>query len=300
MRSTRHGLVLGFLAILAAPDASAQAVVRPDEVRVRVEISDSINNLMFGFVTLRRARLGVNVNLQASESDEYGALINSVSPNGPADRAGIKSGDIIIKLDGKSLLEDRHMVLDLVEDGSSAPGLRLIALTAELQPDDTIDVQLRRDDTTLQLAIVPDAWPTLVEEWRTPGGDWGVAFGRDSIHVEMERSYPRVRTRVLRPDVNSFFFRGSLFDLELAPINRDLGSYFGTTEGVLVISTPANSGLNLKGGDVVLAVDGRPATDPTQLHRILRSYQPEESFQLSIMRDRRRMTVTGELMLHER
>jgi S1-C subfamily serine protease len=283
---------------LAAPDASAQAIERSDDVRVRVEISDSIDNLVFDFVTLRRARLGVNVNLQASESDEYGALINSVSPNGPAGRAGVKSGDIIVKLDGKSLLDDSHLVL--VEDGSSAPGLRLIALTAELQPDDTIDIQLRRDDTTLQLTIVPDAWPTLVEEWRTPGGDWGVAFGRDSILVEMERGYPRVRTRVMRPDVNSFFFRGSLFDLELAPINRDLGSYFGTNEGVLVISTPANSGLNLKGGDVVLAVDGRPATDPMQLHRILRSYQPEESFQLSIMRDQRRMTVTGELTLHQR
>jgi S1-C subfamily serine protease len=252
-----------------------------------------------GFVTLRRARLGVSVNLQASESDEYGALINSVSPNSPADKAGIQSGDIIVKLDGKSLLDDRHEVL--VEDGSSAPGLRLIALTTELQPDDTVDVQLRRDATTLQLTIIPDAWPTLVEEWRTtPGGDWGVTFESDSVVVDLQRSYPRVRTRVLRSGANEFFFRGSLFDLELAPINPDLGSYFGTDEGVLVISAPANSGLKLKGGDVVLAVDGRPATDPTQLHRILRSYEPNEQFQLEIMRDRRRITVTGEITLHER
>lgn len=291
-------LSLGLLAILAVPVTSAQVIRRGDNLRLRVETTDSINDLMFGFVTLRRARLGVSVNVLAAESDRYGALIESVSPNGPADKAGIRSGDIIVKLDGKSLIHDDHTVK--VEDGSSAPGLRLIALATELEPSDTVDVQLRRDATTLQLIIVPDAWPTLVEEWRTPRGDWGVAFGRDSVFVEMERSYPRVQMRVLRHDGNTFFFRGWLFDLELAPMNPELGGYFGTSEGVLVISAPVSSGLNLKGGDVVLAVDGRPATDPKHLHRILRSYELGEEFQLTIMRDQRRITVSGELGPHAR
>lgn len=296
MRRITTLLALGLLATLFE-SASAQVMRGENELRLRVEAPDSINDLVFGFVTLRRARLGVNVNLRASASDEYGALINSVSPNGPADLAGMKSGDIVLTLDGKSLLDETHDVI--VEDGSSAPGLRLIALAAELEPDDTVEVQIQRDDSTLQLTVVPDSWPSMVREWRTPRGDWGVAFGRDSVFVEMERSYPRVQTRVLRPEGNMFLLRGSLFDLELAPMNSDLGSYFGTSEGVLVISAPANSGLGLEGGDVVLTVDGRPATNPTHLHRILRSYEQGEEFQLTIMRDQRRLTVTGDLGPHE-
>jgi S1-C subfamily serine protease len=247
---------------------------------------------MTGFVTLRRAHLGMNVNLRAGDTDRYGALINSVSPNGPADRAGIRSGDIIVELNDESLLDDDHVVT--ADDGSSIPGLRLIALASKLDPDDTINVELRRDDRTKRLSLVTESWPTMVREWSTPEGEWGVRFGEDSLLVEFENAMPRVRTRVLSPGAN-LFFADPLFDLELAPMNAELGSYFGTTSGVLVISVPDGSRLGLKGGDVVLAVDGRTTDLPSHLHRILRSYQSDEEFELSIMRNQRRMTVQGAL-----
>ena len=262
-----------------------------DDLRIRVHV-DSVSPLMNGFVTLRRAHLGMNVNLRAGDTDRYGALINSVSPNGPADRAGIRSGDIIVELNDESLLDAEHDVT--AEDGSSIPGLRLIALAAKLDPDDTINVALRRGDQTRQLSLVTESWPTMVREWTTPEGEWGVQFGQDSLVVDFEESMPRVRTKVLGPGAN-LFFAGPLFDLELAPMNAELGSYFGTTSGVLVISVPEGSELGLKGGDVVLAVDGRTTDLPSHLHRILRSYQSDERFELSIMRNQRRVTVRGAL-----
>jgi S1-C subfamily serine protease len=93
----------------------------------------------------------------------------------------------------------------------------------------------------------------------------------------------------------AFGFGGPLMDLELAPINADLGQYFGTTEGVLVISVPKESTLGLKSGDVILAVDGRKPSGPASLHRILRSYESGDSFKLEILRNKSRMTVTGKL-----
>lgn len=262
-----------------------------DDLRIRVHV-DSVSPLMTGFVTLRRAHLGMNVNLRAGDTDRYGALINSVSPNGPADRAGIRSGDIIVMLNDESLLDDEHVVT--AEDGSSIPGLRLIALASKLDPDDTINVELRRGDKTKQLSLVTESWPTMVREWTTPEGEWGVQFGQDSLVVDFEKAMPRVRTRVLSPGGN-LFFSDPLFDLELAPMNAELGSYFGTSSGVLVISVPEGSGLGLKGGDVVLAVDGRTTDNPSHLHRILRSYQSDEGFEISIMRNQSRMTVRGTL-----
>ena len=52
----------------------------------------------------RRARLGIKVNLQARDTDSLGAYVESVTPNGPAAKAGLRSGDVITKLDGKSVL----------------------------------------------------------------------------------------------------------------------------------------------------------------------------------------------------
>jgi S1-C subfamily serine protease len=86
-----------------------------------------------------------------------------------------------------------------------------------------------------------------------------------------------------------------LAQLELAPLNVDLGRYFGATEGVLVISAPKNSALNLKGGDVVLTVDGRKPSTPSQLIRILSSYERDESMKIDVLRNHKRETILSRL-----
>jgi len=90
-----------------------------------------------------------------------------------------------------------------------------------------------------------------------------------------------------------FLYGSPLADLELAPLNPDLGQYFGASSGVLVVSAPKDSELGLKGGDVVLAVDGRKPASPSQLLRILRSYERGEKFKIEVLRKQKRETVTG-------
>src|SRR2546426_3153204 len=60
-------------------------------------------------------------------------------------------------------------------------------------------------------------------------------------------------------------------DLELVSLNADLGEYFGTKEGVLVVKAPADSSLPLKGGDVITSIGGGEAAEPTPATRILRT-----------------------------
>ena len=94
-------------------------------------------------------------------------------------------------------------------------------------------------------------------------------------------------------DRPGFLYGSPLGDLELAPLNPDLGRYFGATEGILVISVPRDSDLGLKGGDVVLSVDGRKPASPSHLLRIMRSYERGESFKLEVLRNGKRENVSG-------
>ncbi len=54
-------------------------------------------------------------------SDTHGALVNDVIPNGPADRSGLKRGDIIVRFNGKEILSVENLPKQVaaVEPGKS-------------------------------------------------------------------------------------------------------------------------------------------------------------------------------------
>ncbi len=268
--------------------------------------ADTLHPLFNSFVFGRRAWLGLTVNLQAAETDRYGALIDAVTPDGPAHQAGIVAGDIVVRLSDQSLLEptpDEHQIRDYER---SLPGLRLVSLAARLEPNDTIEVELLRDQKPQVVRLVTAEGPDMVRSWRLPGGEVGYEFRGDSITLQFQedRTLRRrmsdealwaVPFRRQSPEADFFFYAPNLFELELAPINPQLGRYFGTEKGILVIRAPTETGLGLQGGDVVLMVDGREPLDPPHLHRIFRSYQAGEKFTLTIMRDGKRQQVEGAL-----
>jgi S1-C subfamily serine protease len=275
-------LVLAVTGPLPGTVGAQETRVRPDELGGPQRVMQ--------FVMNRRARLGLKVNLRARSTDSIGAYVDAVTPNGPAAKAGLLSGDIITKLDGKSVLVGHQTEAD--GDRESLPGLHLIELAAGLAPNDTVSVEFRRGKDRKTVSVVTADEQDIMFEGR-PGGR--------TMAFRYFRPDPSGRVP-LPPDDSDFgdqfgmgpFLYGSpLADLELAPLNPDLGQYFGTGSGVLVVSAPRNSELGLKGGDVVLAVDGRKPAGPSQLLRILRSYERGESFKLEILRKQKRETITG-------
>lgn len=243
----------------------------------------------------RRARLGIKLNLQARDSDSLGAYVESVTPNGPAAKAGLRSGDIITKVDGKSVLGGGRAEQD-PDVRQSLPGLRLIEIAARLEPADTVPVEFLRGKNRRTVSVVTEEEPDIFVH-NGPGMRTRVFGDRGGPPMPAGEFFEGPDGP---GDHFTFLARSPLAELELAPLNPDLGQYFGTTEGVLVISVPKDASLGLKGGDVVVSVDGRKPASPSHLLRILRSYERGESFKLDVLRNRKHETLTARLPERER
>jgi S1-C subfamily serine protease len=274
-------------AAIAATLSSFPTLVLAQDARhqtadtVVIDDDRGMGDRFYRYMMQRKARLGIKVNLQPKATDSLGALVDAVLPGGPAAKAGIRSGDIITKLDGRSVLADRDADHD---HGQSLSGLKLIELAARLEPNDTVPIEYLRAKERKTVSVVTEGEPDYFAE-------------RDGRPFRMEISPGGGRGGVMdRYDFSPQFMAGGpLADLELAPLNSDLGTYFGATDGVLVISAPKDGKLGLKGGDVVLAVDGRKPTGPLHLMKILRSYDRNETFKIDILRNRKRETVSASL-----
>src|SRR3989442_261403 len=178
-----------------------------------------------------RGRIGVVVRTDASpETDKIGAKIEGVTPAGPADKAGLKVGDVITKFNGTSLA-----AVQAEDEDESGPGRKLVELARKLEPDDTVQVEFRRGNDTKQTTLV--------------AADLGSKF-------RMEIPGPPEIAMAPMLGMDHFEFGSPWGDLELVSLNADLGEYFGTKEGVLVVKAPADSSLPLKGGDVITSIGG--------------------------------------------
>jgi C-terminal processing protease CtpA/Prc len=87
------------------------------------------------------------------------------------------------------------------------------------------------------------------------------------------------------------FWPGEFVGMELASITPKLGAYFGTSEGVLVVQAPQDAAFKLEDGDVIQAIDGRKPEDGAHAMRILRSYKAGEKLNLSVLRQRKPLTL---------
>jgi serine protease Do len=72
-------------------------------------------------------------------SQDQGALVADVTPKSPAEKAGLKSGDVILDFNGKSVTDSRHLKLQV----------------AETAPNTTVPVKILRDgkEKTLELTV---------------------------------------------------------------------------------------------------------------------------------------------------
>jgi S1-C subfamily serine protease len=247
--------------------------------------------------------MGISVGASQDDREYDGALVMSVVEDGPADEAGIREGDVITAVRGQSLLEPLPDIEDeeRLDLYGSVPVQRLLSLSRQLEPGETVPVTYLRDGTEHTTELVAE---DLGSGFRVIGGngaafrwdedDWSGDNFRGDFHFEMPNvQIPSVeRLQALAPLMG---LRGGLHGLQLTPLNPALGEYFGAEEGVLVLEVDGDSTLGLQAGDVLLDIDGRSVRDQSHAWRILGSYESGETVSFRIMRHGSEQTVEGEL-----
>jgi S1-C subfamily serine protease len=214
-------------------------------------------------------------------------VVTTVEPGSPAEKAGVKIGDVLIAFN------DHDM------KGSA------LALRNWLQPGASFLVKLRREGAAKQvrgtIAKRPPGWErTVTLMWTTPdGADGSMATGM----VSPENPARMVRLRTPLPAklppvmVGSFSFGGGVYPFagaEFTALNPDLSDALGVKqEGVFVTNVIPGSPAGiagLRGGDVVLTADSIRLGNPMALVRAIRESN-DHSIRLDVIRKNKRQTI---------
>lgn len=231
----------------------------------------------------QRAMLGINIG-GPDDGGGRGVRVAGVTPGGPADLAGLRTGDLIVKIGD----------VDLAVDSPRESGRRLMKYMRQVEPGSDVALTFQRDDGKIEQIVqlrtkAADAMALTVLGERLEGLFMGSGGHDFDIQVFEDGELPF-------PPGRDFFRRWG--GMEMVSLSPGLGEYFGTDKGILVVRGPDQEGIDIKDGDVILAIDGREPQSPAHATRILRSYQPGDTMKLEIVRKKKKQKL--EITLPER
>jgi serine protease Do len=251
------------MACLAA-SLSAQGTVRP--------VGTSYLGVGVADITAERTKA---LNLK----EERGAEVTNVTKDGPAEKAGIKEGDVVLEYDGTSVhgIEQftrlvretpigRQVKISVWRNGAA----QTLTATIEARKSPALpvlprDLTVRREGSFL---VFPD-------------GDGG----------QMQ----------IRPPAINMPFRMTLqnpvlgMEGESLRSQEQLAEFFGVKDGVLVKSVARNSAAEkagIKAGDVVVKVDDSAVSTSQEITRALRALGSKKTFTVTVVRNKKEIPLT--------
>jgi membrane-associated protease RseP (regulator of RpoE activity) len=216
-----------------------------------------------------------------------GVLVSGVEEEGPADKSGLREGDVITKVDGRTVGSPSDLREAIREAGAGH------AVTLDVWRDGD------RRNVTVTLGAGPsgdtDRDRKRVRVFVPRGGDGDVEIEGDDAprrrEIIIESHGDRLDDDAVAPRAG----RGGYLGVGLTDLTPQLGEYFGVRSGgVLVTSvaddSPARAG-GLRAGDVIVSVGDDDIDSAEDLRRAVRSRKPGSAAALRIVRDRTERTI---------
>jgi serine protease Do len=268
MKFMKAWLVLGAIAALAA--ALAFALAAPAHGQAR----DREWNRQLMILEGPGSRIGVTAReLEPAELERLqiagGVSLETVTPDGPAAKAGLRAQDVVVEFDGERVRSLRQFT----------------RLVRETPPGRSVKTAVIRDGKRNDLTVTPAA-----------GGQLDLTVDTDRLRREIEDFTARI------PFEYGFEFPSlasrTRLGVTVQELTPELAEYFGAADGVLVASVVADSPASksgLRAGDVITSVDGRSITSAGDLTRALRIGSSDREVTLGIVRDKKPSTVSAKI-----
>jgi len=243
------------------------------------------------------ASLGIAANIK-----EDGWHLNKVFDGSGAADAGIKKGDIVKSIADLSLIQAEND-----KDIQELP---------EFKAGQQVKVVLDRSGKTLEFDVEArqlDQAEMMVEldgndhafEWLEnlkEGSDYSKQV--KVMIFEGEGDQFKLNTEdihMLMPgdleDINVFISDGKSTSTllgknhEMSTLSEDLGKYFFTKGGVLVLNVDTSNAFKLKDGDVIKSVNGKAVNTPKEVIKQLLKAKKQENIKLKIIRHKKNKTL---------
>ena len=221
----------------------------------------------------KRGFLGVNIEPGPDLDGEVrGVLVTGVTPGSGADKAGLKSGDLILGANGTSMIaKSGH---------EEEPLHKLKDVMSKTQAGSEVKVDYERAGKKKSVVVTAGRPPAEEMAW-------------DDHDMQMHEGDPDVLMfrAPLPPDAP--LPPGMFPGLQLAKLDADLATYFKTSDGVLVVKATEGSSLGLKSGDVIQEIDGESVKSPVEVMEQLTESKAGSAVTMKVVRQGRTESLKG-------
>lgn len=237
----------------------------------------------------RGAQLGVMVSDVDVKATSGGVKIDEVNPDSPAEKAGIKAGDVVVEYDGEKVRSARQFT-------------RLVQETPEGR---AVTIALLRDGKRQTVNATPETgrmtWnfgPEVDRAMRE--AERGMReFRFDAVpEFRFDDREPR-RFEYRLPERAMPFMRqhrGRL-GVSVQSITPELAEFFGAKNGGALVSSvapdSAASKAGVTAGDVIVSINGRAVADSDELIREIEDISGEAT--IVVLRDKKQVTLKATL-----
>jgi serine protease Do len=211
-------------------------------------------------------------------STAIGVIVEDVSTSSPAEKAGVKTGDVIVEFDGERVRST----------------MQFSRLVQETPAGRKVQMAVMRGGQRSTLTVEPTD-DGNVFRFGTKNG----IFQDFAFAVPKPPTPPTPPTPPVFQNFDNWVFRtGGTLGIGVGDLSPQLGDYFGTKTGVLVTSVAADSAAakaGLKAGDVITSFNGATVDTPAELRRRVQRVEDGEEFTMTIVRDKKSTTLKGKV-----
>lgn len=227
----------------------------------------------------------IGVSLEADDAKKTGAVIETVTPDSPADKAGMKAGDAVVEFDGERVRSVLHLTR-LVQETPAGRGVAVVLLRGGQKVTVNVTPERRSSDDDFAFRYLDT--PRIARP--TPAPPAPPRAPRPPLMLDPAR--PFEIPGLLR------FSRGGRLGVTTESIENQLAEYFGVKEGVLVKSVQDGSAAQkagIKAGDVITGINGTKVYDASDLNRALDRLETGGEFTVDVVRDKKTQSLKGKI-----